>query len=105
MFTGMRISTQEWNLVAQLEAVFAVAARILREGGRPNLCLGNDLGGQGTPSIVGGKEEGLKCTLGEAMDKGEDEKSQGNPVEGYPQILQGDEQWSGGDLWEDSRWQ
>lgn len=90
VFTGMWIPARDRNLIAQLETVFAVTPRILDEDARVDLCVVKDLGGQATPYVVVGIKKRLKSAVGEAMNKGKDEEREGDPVEGYPQILQQD---------------
>jgi hypothetical protein len=51
--------------------------------------VGDNLVGEGAPTVVGAVQKGLDDALREAMKEGEGEEGYGDPVESYPQVLKG----------------
>jgi hypothetical protein len=85
----MRHSSGDRNLVAQLETIFAVTPSVLRKDRGPEVRVRGNLGGEGTPTVIGAVEKGLDDALGEAMNERKEEECHGDPVESHPQVLEG----------------
>jgi len=81
-------STQDGNLVAQLETVFSVAPGILRKDGGIDVRVGNDVGGEGAIAIIGAVQKRLDGALCETVEERENKESYGDPVQSDPQVLE-----------------
>jgi hypothetical protein len=84
----MWVSSEDWNLIAQLDAIKAMVPIVLGKDGGTDIRVGDDLGGERAPGVIGGEEKRLEYALGKAMTERKKKESQGDIVECYPQILQ-----------------
>ncbi len=75
------------NVVAQRETIRPVTPRELGKDGGIDVRVSNDVRSDGAPQVVGAEQKGLDGALGKAMKEGEEEESDGDPVQGYPQVL------------------
>jgi hypothetical protein len=66
----MWLSSDDRNLVAQLETVLAMPPSELGEEGGVDIRVGDDLVGDRAPGIVDAKKERLNSPLGEAVNEG-----------------------------------
>jgi len=82
-------SSGDRNLIAQLETIFSVTPGELGKDRGPEVRVSGNLGGEGTPTVIGAVQEGLDDALAEAMKERKEEEGYGDPVESYPQVLEG----------------
>jgi len=79
-------SAGDRNLIAQLETIFSVTPGELGKDRGLEVRVSDDLGGEGTPIVIGAVQKGLDDALGEAMKERKEEEGDGDPVESYPQV-------------------
>jgi hypothetical protein len=65
-----------------------VTSSVLGKDGGADIRVGDDLGGEEAPSVIGGVEKGLEDALGKAMTERKKKEGEGDIVECYPQVLQ-----------------
>jgi hypothetical protein len=82
-------SAGDRNLIAQLETIFSVTPGELGKDRGLEVRVSDDLGGEGTPIVIGAVQKGLDDALCEAMKERKEEEGDGDPVESYPQVLEG----------------
>lgn len=83
----MGLSSQDGNLVAQLETVFSVATGVLRKDGGTNVRASNDLGGECAIAVIGAEQKRLDGALCETVKERKHKESYGGPVQSDPQVL------------------
>ena len=76
-------------MVAQRETIRPVTPGELGKDGGIDVRVSNDVRSDGAPQVVGAEQKGLDGALGKAMKEGEEEESDGDPVQSYPQVLRG----------------
>jgi len=84
--TWIGTSSLHWNLVAQREIIRPVTPRELGKDGGIDVRVSNDGRSDGAPHVVGAEQERLDGALGKTMKEGEEEESDGDPVQSYPQV-------------------